>query len=191
MHTADAVRLLLIYKYGGLYLDLDYVVLRDLSHYKNMLLEEGDHPGGGTIAVTNSAFMFTAKHPFLLAAMKALEAGYDNKCWACIGPILLTRVAKKITNVTMIQDIPASANLNVTLMKRMMPVHWTAAQGLYFPEKPVSFKTWEAMFENASTVHFFGFMTSGLVVHDDPRYSAYAVLGPRYCPNAYYSTKYL
>ena len=41
VHTADAVRLLLIYKYGGLYLDLDYVVLRDLSHYKNMLLEEG------------------------------------------------------------------------------------------------------------------------------------------------------
>ena len=108
VHTADAVRLLLIYKYGGLYLDLDYVVLRDLSHYKNMLLEEWDKPGEGTIAVTNSAFMFTAKHPFLLAAMKALEAGYDNKCWACIGPILLTRVAKKITNVTMIQDIPAS-----------------------------------------------------------------------------------
>ena len=40
MHTADALRLLLIYKYGGLYLDLDYVVLRDLSHYRNMLLEE-------------------------------------------------------------------------------------------------------------------------------------------------------
>ena len=41
VHTADAIRLLLIYKFGGFYLDLDYVVLRDLSHYSNMLLEEG------------------------------------------------------------------------------------------------------------------------------------------------------
>ena len=183
--------MLLIYKYGGLYLDLDYVVLRDLSHYKNMLLEEGDNPGGGTIALTNSAFMFTAKHPFLLAALKALESGYDSNCWGCIGPELLNRVARKMTNVTMIKDIPASANLNVTLMKRLMPVHWTAAQGLLFPEKPVSFSRWERIFQNASTVHFFGYMTSGLVAHDDPQYSAYAVLGPRYCSHAYYSTKYL
>ena len=41
VHTADALRLLLIYRFGGFYLDLDYVVLRDLNHYKNMLLEEG------------------------------------------------------------------------------------------------------------------------------------------------------
>ena len=41
VHTADAIRLLLIYKFGGFYLDLDYVVLRDLTHYTNMLLEEG------------------------------------------------------------------------------------------------------------------------------------------------------
>ena len=192
MHTADAVRLLLIYKYGGLYLDLDYVVLRDLSHYRNMLLEEGETPGRGPIAVTNSAFMFTAKHPFLLQAMKALEAAYDNKnCWDCIGPKLFTAVAKNMTNVTMINDIPASANLTVTPMRRMMPVRWFDARRLYFPEKPVSFQTWEKIFQHSSTAHFFGKMTAGTAVRDDPRYSAYAVLGPRYCPHAYYSTKHL
>ena len=190
-HTADAVRLLLIYKYGGMYLDLDYVVLRDLTHYKNMLLEEGETPGKGKLAVTNSAFMFTAKHPFLLAAMKALEERYNKNCWDCIGPKLLTGVAKNMTNATMINDIPASANINVTPMKRMMPVKWNFAQRLYFPEKPVSFKTWEKMFQHSSTVHFFGKMTECTAVRDDPRYSAYAVLGPRYCPHAYYSTKHL
>jgi len=190
VHTSDALRLLLIYKYGGLYLDLDYVVLRDLSHYKNMLLEEGDGSSRGTIDLTNSAFMFTAHHPYLLAAMQGLEKRYQAGCWACIGPGLLTGTARKMTNVTMIKDIPASANLNVTLMKRLMPVHWTAAQGLLFPEKPVSFSRWERIFQNASTVHFFGYMTSGLVAHDDPQYSAYALLGPRYCPHAYYSTQY-
>ena len=38
-HTADVLRLLLVYIYGGFYLDLDYVVLNDLSRYKNMLVQ--------------------------------------------------------------------------------------------------------------------------------------------------------
>ena len=39
VHTSDVLRLLLIYLYGGLYLDLDYVVINDLTQYKNMLVE--------------------------------------------------------------------------------------------------------------------------------------------------------
>ena len=38
VHKADALRLLLIHKFGGFYLDLDYVVLNDLSHYNNILV---------------------------------------------------------------------------------------------------------------------------------------------------------
>ena len=38
-HTADVLRLLFVYIYGGFYLDLEYVVLHDLSHYRNMLVQ--------------------------------------------------------------------------------------------------------------------------------------------------------
>ena len=38
VHTADALRLLILYKYGGFYLDLDYVVFNDLSHYNNIVV---------------------------------------------------------------------------------------------------------------------------------------------------------
>ena len=41
VHTSDVLRLFLVYKFGGFYLDLDYVVIRDLSHYNNMIVEEG------------------------------------------------------------------------------------------------------------------------------------------------------
>ena len=175
--------------------DVAKVVYSD--HYVCMAVHSNDFtlsycrgaPGGGTIDVTNSAFMFTAHHPLILTAMLDLLKGYNPACWACIGPSLLTGVARKITNVSMIQDIPASADLTVTLMQRMMPVYWSAAPELLFPEEPVSFNRWKTMFENSSTVHFFGKMTAHLVVHDDPQYSAYALLGPRYCPLAYYSTE--
>ena len=32
-HTADALRLLVVHQYGGIYLDLDIVVLRSLTQY--------------------------------------------------------------------------------------------------------------------------------------------------------------
>ena len=52
---------------------------------------------------------------------------------------------------------------------------------------PFSFNAWEQLFRQSSAVHFFSKMTSDLSVVNDPRYSAYAVLGPYYCPLAYYS----
>merc|ERR1719282_386565 len=43
IHTSDALRYLLLYKFGGFYLDLDYIVLNDLSHYSTSVLEEVVH----------------------------------------------------------------------------------------------------------------------------------------------------
>ena len=143
---------------------------------------------GDIIDTTNSAFMFTANHSILLTAMQEIEQVYDPACWACIGPGVLTEAARKIINGSMIQDIPASANLNVTLIQRFYAVYFESATALLFPDQPVSFTRWETLFENSSTVHFFSKMTSHLVAHDDPQYSAYALLGPRYCPYAYYSS---
>ena len=37
-HTSDAIRLLLPYVFGGMYIDLDFVILRDLTPYSSMLL---------------------------------------------------------------------------------------------------------------------------------------------------------
>jgi len=89
-HTADALRLLILYKFGGFYLDIDYVVLNDLTHYKNIVV--GNKPesfNGGEITVTNNAFSFTRNHPLPLMAMKHVKESYDPSCWPCIGPKLL------------------------------------------------------------------------------------------------------
>ena len=71
-----------------------------------------------------------------------------------------------------------------------MAVDSSQAMGKLFPETPCSFKIWRELFINSSAVHFFNKRTSSLVVFDDPRYSAYALLGPHYCPLSYHSTKF-
>ena len=37
---SDAIRLALLYKYGGFYADLDVVVLKSISHLKNVIASD-------------------------------------------------------------------------------------------------------------------------------------------------------
>ena len=109
VHTSDALRLFLIRKFGGFYLDLDYVVLNDLSHYNNILV--GNSKCGpffddcflfmtifmfrvNPVSVTNSAFSFAASHPVLVRALSRLQEAYEPDSWGGIGPDFLTSVAE-------------------------------------------------------------------------------------------------
>ena len=87
VHLSDALRVLLVWKFGGLYLDTDYVVLNDMSHYQNITVEKG----AGDMAVTNNAFAFSAGHPYLEVVMLHMAESYRPGCWTCIGPDLLTK----------------------------------------------------------------------------------------------------
>ena len=40
VHTADVLRLLLIYKYGGFYLDSDFVILKSLVGLRNVVASD-------------------------------------------------------------------------------------------------------------------------------------------------------
>ena len=94
VHLSDALRVLLVWRFGGLYLDTDYVVLNDLSHYQNITVRTG----GGGLAVTNNAFSFTARHPFLWLVMLHMEESYRPGCWTCIGPELLSKSVRQYTS---------------------------------------------------------------------------------------------
>ena len=40
VHSADALRLLLIHRYGGVYADSDFVILKDLTKLKNLIASD-------------------------------------------------------------------------------------------------------------------------------------------------------
>ena len=74
-------------------------------------------------------------------------------------------------------------------MRRIMTVDFPESKEVLFPTRPSSFLRWQRLFSGSVAVHFFSHTSEMIRVYDDPRYSAYAVLGPRYCPIAFYSTK--
>ena len=113
----------------------------------------------------------------------------------CI-PLLELNMCKIFLCLQMSTMYHYTGNLSVVLNKfhlhydfswRIMTLQAYDAIRKLFPMKPASFSYWQNMFKRSSAVHFFSKKTAGLKVLDDPRYSAYALLGPHYCPVAYRS----
>ncbi|XP_063709063.1 lactosylceramide 4-alpha-galactosyltransferase-like [Culicoides brevitarsis] len=93
-HTSDFARLFMLYKYGGIYLDTDFIVLKSLADLKP----------GWTVAesrywVASAAMSFhSTGYGHYLAEMLVREFmnSYNGSVYSYNGPQLLTRVLQKV-----------------------------------------------------------------------------------------------
>lgn len=93
IHYTELLRLAALYKYGGVYLDSDVVVLRPLDSLNNSLGTESLVAEESSL---NGAVMAFEKHSsFILECLTEFTATYDDTLLRWNGAELLTRVAKK------------------------------------------------------------------------------------------------
>ncbi|PON40620.1 hypothetical protein TorRG33x02_339950, partial [Trema orientale] len=91
-HYSELVRLAALYKYGGIYLDSDIVVLKPLSSLSNSVGMESSVKE----SFLNGAVMVFRRHSrFLMECMKEFYMTYDDTRLRWNGADLLTRVATK------------------------------------------------------------------------------------------------
>ncbi|KAM2904955.1 hypothetical protein COP2_004615 [Malus domestica] len=91
-HYSELVRLAALYKYGGIYLDSDIIVLKPLSSLHNSVGKE-DRPVGSSL---NGAVMaFNRRSPFIMECLKEFYMTYDDTRLRLNGADLLTRVARR------------------------------------------------------------------------------------------------
>ena len=88
-HEADLIRLILLYRYGGVYMDTDVILVKPLDPLTvNTLGWQDDHNH-----LLNTAFLFFEKgNMFLKSCLEEFVRGYDSYSWAGNGPFLVTRV---------------------------------------------------------------------------------------------------
>ncbi|XP_064488539.1 lactosylceramide 4-alpha-galactosyltransferase-like [Ornithodoros turicata] len=129
-HLSDALRLVVLWKFGGAYADLDVVVLEDMSTLKNSVAREL-FP-----AVGNTVMVFDKGHPFLLDCMKEFSVSYKPTLWAYNGPRLLERVLLKYCSETALRSEPYVNCSGVTVLpdKAFYPVRQTEWEALFRPE---------------------------------------------------------
>ena len=105
-HVTDAARFALLYKYGGVYSDLDTLTLKNFRPLieqqqsgAGYLYERGDSLGVGVLN-------FRAAHPFLDYLLHKFVNEYDYKVWGSAGPLML---------IATLKEYCASENIYMTL----------------------------------------------------------------------------
>lgn len=93
-HKSDFVRTALLYKYGGIYFDLDVIPLKDFSPFINAVGLESSE------TVNVAVLVFQRQHLALDIQMDLQIESVKNKfhtfCWNCVGPLALTKSLKNI-----------------------------------------------------------------------------------------------
>ena len=84
-HITDLFRLVMPWKYGGCYIDTDFLIVKPVHTELNYLVWEVDNH-----TINNALSCFEKGHPFLEFAMKRAVHTYDPGKWGSLGPLLIT-----------------------------------------------------------------------------------------------------
>ncbi|KAF8115059.1 hypothetical protein N665_0030s0101 [Sinapis alba] len=162
-HYSELVRLATLYKYGGVYLDSDVIVLSSLSSLRNTLGME-DHTSNESL---NGAVMsFEKKSPFLLECLNEYYLTYDDKCLRCNGADLLTRVAKRFKNGK--NRRMSQQELNVRPFSVFFPISSQQITNYFaYPateeEKSKQDEVFKKIINESISFHFWNSVTSSLI----------------------------
>ena len=91
-HESDLIRLLVLYKWGGVYIDNDVILVRSFDNLKLNKLVWHDLDGNW---LNNGVIMFEKGHTFLRDCLKEFAETYRGDKWDYNGPGLLTRILDK------------------------------------------------------------------------------------------------
>ncbi|KAK9223389.1 hypothetical protein WN944_011831 [Citrus x changshan-huyou] len=132
-HYSELVRLAALYKYGGIYMDSDIIVLKSLSSLNNSVGMEDKFPGSSL----NGAVMAFRKHsPFILECLKEFYLTYDETRLRWNGADLLQRVARRyfVTSATESEKAQEDALFKRILGGSLTFHFWNSMTSALIPE---------------------------------------------------------
>ncbi|KAF0905956.1 hypothetical protein E2562_008978, partial [Oryza meyeriana var. granulata] len=95
LHYSELVRLAALYKYGGIYLDSDVVVLKPLNTLRNSIGVVKQVFGNSSFS--GAVLAFEKHSPFLAECLKEFYSTYDDKLLQWNGAELMTRVIRNMS----------------------------------------------------------------------------------------------
>ncbi|OWM67124.1 hypothetical protein CDL15_Pgr000576 [Punica granatum] len=155
-NLSNLIRLAVLYKYGGVYLDTDFIVFRDFTQLRNSIGAQSVDPvSGNWTRINNAVMVFDRHHPLLVKFMREYASTFDGNKWGHNGPYLVSRVVEKIQE----RRQRGSYAINFTVLSPMAfyPVGWTRIGGLFEQPKSRFHERWvEAKVAQLSGVGTYG-----------------------------------
>ncbi|GFU30757.1 lactosylceramide 4-alpha-galactosyltransferase [Nephila pilipes] len=178
LHISDALRLCIIWRYGGLYLDLDVVVLQSLSNLRNTTTTDN----GKNVATALLAF--DPGHPLLQNTIRDYASHYAPKEFAKNGPLLLNKNFKKMCGVTKVDEVRLSSvwkcDVNVLPMEAAYPIPYKRWVEYFKPQATPN----ESAFNSSVVIHVWNKLSNGgrVVIGQN---SLYEMAMKHHCPTTY------
>ncbi|XP_068229106.1 lactosylceramide 4-alpha-galactosyltransferase-like [Palaemon carinicauda] len=118
-HFNDILRWLILRKYGGIYLDLDVVILRSLSSLPNCTGLESDK------WVAAGVLKFSPEHSVIEGCIERIAEHFDGTVWGANGPELLTEVLHHTCDLQLPSgQTPTCKDVKVMPTRAFYPIPW-------------------------------------------------------------------
>ena len=156
-NLSNALRLALLYKFGGAYFDLDIISVKPLPPriWRRSAGLEREVPGRPEKTRLNGAVILMDKQaPFLKEAMKDYVVNFKNWVWGNQGPDLMTRVWNR---TKLIDALPVST---------FYPIIWGSPTMMSYFNQPEWEDAKEVLRETTFGIHLWNRATSKTPWHN-------------------------
>ncbi|GER37707.1 lactosylceramide 4-alpha-galactosyltransferase [Striga asiatica] len=135
-NLSNLLRLGLLYKFGGIYLDTDVIVLKSLEGLKNSIgAQTVDRATKIWSRLNNAVMIFDAGHPLLYKFIQEFALTFDGNKWGHNGPYMVSRVVSRVAG---------RPEYKFTIMPptAFYPVDWSKIGSLFEGPKGSSHSKW-------------------------------------------------
>ncbi|CAA0836298.1 alpha 1-4-glycosyltransferase family protein [Striga hermonthica] len=125
-NLSNLIRLAALYKYGGVYMDTDFIVLKDISGLKNSIGAQSVDLSGKWTRLNNAFLVFEKKHFLLHKFIEDFGLSFDGNIWGYNGPYLVSRVVNGL-----VETGEEEHNFTVLPPEAFYPVYWNRVAGFF------------------------------------------------------------
>ena len=137
-NLSNLLRLALLYKFGGAYIDADVVVLKSFSKLRNTIgAQNFDVRTGKWSRLNNAVLIFDKKHPLLFKFIEEFALTFDGNKWGHNGPYLISRVVSRVSG-------KPGFNFTVLPPSAFYPVDWRGIRSLFLGPRDEIHSRWLA-----------------------------------------------
>lgn len=183
-HTSDVLRLLVLWKYGGTYLDTDMIVRKKLDSVPaNFACDDiANTVNGAILNFSHSENGQALAEKFMLE----LVHNFNGTVWGSNGPLLLTRVLKKLCGTSRVTEMIAKQSCDgFHVLPKALCYPITGVSWAKFFNETLAERAMKTV-DDAIVVHFWNNLSKKTQLPVNST-AAYAQLARIYCPKVFES----
>ncbi|OMO76466.1 hypothetical protein CCACVL1_15636 [Corchorus capsularis] len=164
-NLSNLLRLALLYKYGGVYLDTDIIVLKSLNKLRNVIGAQSMNPETKNwTRLNNAVLIFDKQHPLLYKFIQEFALTFDGNKWGHNGPYLVSRVVARVSG-------RPGFNFTVLPPWTFYPVDWSRIRSFFQGPKDEVHSKWlqnklEQIRRQSFAVHLWNRQSSNVRVEE-------------------------